>query len=211
MKKRLKLEFLRKGKLITIEGIDGAGKTTFAEALYEKLKEKGINCVFSYEPTSGPFGKKIKEILTKGEKNSQELRTLFLKDRMWHVENIIIPALEKGKWVILDRYYLSTLAYQGSQGLPFRELLVENETIAPIPDLVIYLDLPLEIAFERIKARKKKLSFFEKKEFLENVKKNYARFLEFFNYLVIDATKTVEENIKYTLEILNSKFKGSFS
>ncbi|MBO8144321.1 MAG: dTMP kinase [Thermodesulfobacterium sp.] len=211
LKKRLKLEFLRKGKLITIEGIDGAGKTTFAKALYEKLKEKGINCIFSCEPTFGPFGKKIKEILIKGENSSQELRALFLKDRMWHVENIIIPALEEGKWVILDRYYLSTLAYQGSQGLPLKELLVENETIAPIPDLIIYLDLPLEIAFERIETRKKKLSFFEKKEFLKNVKKNYAGFLGLFHYLIIDATKAVEENVRYALEFLNSKFKGPLS
>ena len=211
LKNRLKLEFFRKGKLIVIEGIDGAGKTTFAKALYESLKRKRIDCILSCEPTSGPFGKKIKEFLKKRNIDPQKLRNAFLKDRLWHVENLLFPALEKGKWIILDRYYLSTLAYQSSQGLPFKELLIENETIAPIPDLVIYLDLPLEIAFERIDTRKERISIFEKENFLIKVVEVYKKYLKWFNYLIINATKSIEENLKDTLEFLNSKFKGSFS
>lgn len=211
LKNRLKLEFFRKGKLIVIEGIDGAGKTTFAKALYESLKKKEIDCILSCEPTSGPFGKKIKEFLKKKNINPQKLRSAFLEDRLWHVENLLLPALEKGKWIILDRYYLSTLAYQSSQGLPFKELLIENETIAPIPDLVIYLDLPLEIAFERINTRKERISIFEKKNFLIKVVEVYKKYLKWFNYLIIDATKSIEENLKDTLEFLDSKFKSSFS
>jgi dTMP kinase len=134
-----------------------------------------------------------------------------LKDRLWHVENLIIPALKEGKWIILDRYYLSTLAYQGAQGFSLKELLMENETIAPIPDLVIYLDLPLDVAFERMENRKKDLSLFEKKDFLERVKKNYEKCLKLFNHIVIDATRPLEENLQYVLEFLDSKFKGPFS
>lgn len=211
LRNRLKFEFIRKGKLIVIEGIDGAGKTTFAKALYETLKKRGINCIFSCEPTFGPFGEKIKSALIKKESNLQDLRLLFLKDRKWHVENIIIPALEAQKWIILDRYYPSTLAYQSSQGLPFRELLIENETIAPIPDIVIYLELPLEVAFKRIGNREKRITIFEKREFLERVTETYKRCLKLFNYLIIDATKSVEENLKYLLEFLDSKFKSSLS
>lgn len=211
LRDRLKFEFLRKGKLIVIEGIDGAGKTTFAKALYENLKKKGRPVVFSSEPTSGPFGEKIKTFLTKKESDSQKLRFLFLKDRIWHVENIIIPSLEKGAFIILDRYYLSTLAYQSSQGFPFKELLIENETIAPIPDLVIYLDIPLEIAIERMTNREKRLTIFEKKEFLEKVMKTYKRCLRLFNHLVIDATKSIKENLRDLLEYLDSKFKGTLS
>jgi len=210
LKKRLSLEFFRKGKLIAVEGIDGAGKTTFSKALCEKLREKGIDSLFDFEPTSGPFGKRIREILEKKmEYSKEDLKSLFLKDRMWHVENLIIPALEEGKWIILDRYYLSTLAYQGSQGFSVRELLIENETIAPIPDLVIYLDLPSSEAFERIKNRK--LSFFENTNFLKKVDENYKNFLKLFNHLIVDAKKPLEENLKYVLEFLDSKFKGSFS
>ena len=211
LKNRLKLEFFRKGKLIVIEGIDGAGKTTFAKALYESLKKKEINCVLSCEPTSGPFGEKIKEFLKKKNIDPQKLKSAFLEDRLWHVENLLLPALEKGKWIILDRYYLSTLAYQSSQGLPFKELLIENETIAPIPDLVIYLDLPLKIAFERIDTRKERINIFEKENFLIKVVEVYKKYLKWFNYLIIDATKSIEENLKDTLEFLNSKFKSSFS
>jgi dTMP kinase len=211
LRNRLKFEFSRKGKLIAIEGIDGAGKTTFAKALYETLKKRGINCIFSYEPTSGPFGEKIKEALIKKESNPQDLRLLFLKDRKWHVEKIILPALEAQKWIILDRYYPSTLAYQSSQGLPLKELLIENETIAPTPDLVIYLDLPLEVAFKRIGNREKRLTIFEKREFLERVTETYKKCLKLFNYLIIDATKPVEENLEYLLKFLDSKFKGSLS
>jgi len=211
LRNRLKFEFIRKGKLIVIEGIDGAGKTTFAKALYETLKKRGINCIFSCEPTFGPFGEKIKSALIKKESNLQDLRLLFLKDRKWHVENIVIPALEAQKWIILDRYYPSTLAYQSSQGLPFRELLIENETIAPIPDIVIYLELPLEVAFKRIGNREKRITIFEKREFLERVTETYKRCLKLFNYLIIDATKSVEENLKYLLEFLDSKFKSSLS
>jgi|UniRef100_A0A7V5K4C9 dTMP kinase len=211
LRNRLKFEFSRKGKLIAIEGIDGAGKTTFAKALYETLKKRGINCIFSCEPTSGPFGEKIKSALIKKESNPQDLRLLFLKDRKWHVEKIILPALEAQKWIILDRYYPSTLAYQSSQGLPLKELLIENETIAPIPDLVIYLDLPLEVAFKRIGNREKRLTIFEKREFLERVTETYKKCLKLFNYLIIDATKPVEENLEYLLKFLDSKFKGSLS
>jgi dTMP kinase len=211
LRNRLKFEFSRKGKLIAIEGIDGAGKTTFAKALYETLKKRGINCIFSCEPTSGPFGEKIKSALIKKESNPQDLRLLFLKDRKWHVEKIILPALEAQKWIILDRYYPSTLAYQSSQGLPLKELLIENETIAPTPDLVIYLDLPLEVAFKRIGNREKRLTIFEKREFLERVTETYKKCLKLFNYLIIDATKPVEENLEYLLKFLDSKFKGSLS
>ncbi len=211
LRERLEIEFFRKGKLIVVEGIDGSGKTTFSKVLYEKLKEKKKKVMLSCEPTSGPFGKKIREILGKKKGDAWELRSLFLKDRMWHVKNLIIPALKEGRWVVLDRYYLSTLAYQTAQGFSLKELLIENETIAPIPDLVIYLDLPLDIAFKRMENRKKDLSLFEKEGFLKKVKKNYEDSLKLFNHLVIDATKSLEENVEDVLKVLNSKFEGSLS
>ncbi len=211
LKERLKLEFVRKGKLIVIEGIDGAGKTTFSKALAKILKEKGIDCILSAEPTFGPYGKKLRELLKNGNISVSEINEYFLKDRKWHVENILIPALNKGKWIILDRYYLSTIAYQGAQGLSLKDLIIENETIAPLPDLIVFLDLPLDLAFERINNRKEELSIFERKEFLEKVSKIYKAYLPWFSHVVLKAELSIEENLNKLLSYLDSKFKGSFS
>ncbi len=210
LRNRLKYEFLRKGKIIAVEGIDGAGKTTLSKALYEDLKKEKINCILSEEPTISSFGQKLKELLKK-ETNPIELKKLFLKDRKWHVEKLIIPAIENGKWVILDRYYLSTVAYQGAQGLDEKSLLKENETIAPIPDLVIYLDLQVKEALKRINNRSRKTEIFEKEEFLTKVDTIYKRYLRWFNYLILNAENPLEENLKLIKQYLNGEFKGSFS
>jgi len=211
VKKRLELEFVRKGRLIVVEGIDGAGKTTLSKALHKRLKEKGIDCIFSCEPTTGPYGKELRNLLKKEKLSPQELTEYFLKDRRWHVENIILPALEDGKWIVLDRYYLSTIAYQGAQGLSLKKLLMENETIAPSPDLIIFLNIPVELAIERVNKRGEELSIFEKKEFLRRVSEIYHKFLPWYNHIICDATLPVELNLKKILEHLNSEFKSAFT
>ncbi len=211
LRKRLELEFLRKGKLLVIEGIDGAGKTTISNVLFKVLKNKGINCILSTEPTSGPYGKKLREVLKKGGVSPFQIKEYFLKDRLWHVKNIVIPALDQGKWVVLDRYYLSTIAYQGAQGLNPKELFLENETIAPTPDLVIFLDVSVDQALKRINIRDEELSIFEKKEFLKKVEGTYKRYLPWFNYLIVDARDSVEKIINKILKFLDSELKSSFS
>ena len=202
LKDRLTFEFVRKGKLIVIEGIDGAGKTTLAKALYEALKNKGIKILISHEPTDSYFGKKLKLLLTSQKTSPKEICEYFLKDRFWHVQNVIIPALKDGYFILLDRYYLSTLAYQGAYGLDLNSLLIENETISPLPDLVIYLDVSLDVAFQRIKNRKKEISIFENSLFLQKVSEIYKYFLNYFNHIVIDGNLSVEENVIKILEIL---------
>ena len=211
LRNRLEYEFQRKGKIIAIEGIDGAGKTTLSKILYDKLKKEKIECILSAEPTDGPFGKKLKELLKKEKIDSLEFKQLILKDRKWHVEKLIIPSIKNGRWVILDRYYLSTIAYQGAQGLDEKTLLIENETIAPTPDLVIYLDLSIKEALKRINNRKKGIQIFEKKEFLTKVDAIYKKYLKWFNCLILEAESPLEENLKLIKEYLNSKFEGTFS
>ena len=208
---KFKLDFVREGKLVVIEGIDGAGKTTFACALTSLLKRFNINVRFSAEPTSGPYGQKLKELLKKEKVKRKEIKELFLKDRKWHVENIILPALKNGEFVILDRYYLSTVAYQGAQGFSIKELLKENETIAPLPDLVIFLNILPEIAIQRIKNREKEKTCFEKLDFLKKVAEIYEIILPNFKFLKLDATSSVEKNVDFTWEYLKSKFKSALS
>ena len=199
LKRKIFLEFVRKGKLIVVEGIDGAGKTTFCEALYKRLLDMGKKVVLSHEPTNGPYGKKIKEMLLQRNLNGKELLKYFYLDRKWHVENIILPALEEGKVVLLDRYYLSTVAYQGAQGEDPEEILRENEKIAILPDLVIFLDIEPELALERVSKRGVK-SYFEKVEFLQKVKALYYKYLPYFSHIKISGTAPLENSTSLVIE-----------
>src|SRR5579862_9479426 len=102
--------------LIAVEGIDGAGKTTQVKMLRDALERAGLAVVASKEPTSGQWGRIIKESATSGRRTPEEELDLFIKDRAEHVENLIAPAMKDGKIVLLDRYFYSTIAYQGSRG-----------------------------------------------------------------------------------------------
>lgn len=150
---------IRKGKLIVFEGIDGTGKSTHINRLKEKLEERGVRVVTGYEPTHGQWGKKLRESASTGRLPIEEEVSLFLKDRQEHVENVIAPALARGEWVLLDRYYLSMMAYQGARGQDTAAIRRANEEFAPIPDMVIWLDIPVEVAFERIGSRGERDAF----------------------------------------------------
>ena len=199
---RLKVEFVRKGKLIVIEGIDGSGKTTVIRSLENTLKELKLPVKVSQEPTNGPFGRKLRELLKVGG-SANEILELFLKDREEHIKNEVIPELNKGTWLILDRYYLSTVAYQGAQGFSIKELLTKNETIAPIPDMVVFLDISVKDALKRITCRGNEKTIFEKEDFLKKVKAIYEKILTKFCCIKVDATNSISEITKRVLEGLS--------
>ncbi|MDK2861740.1 MAG: dTMP kinase [Thermodesulfobacterium sp.] len=212
LEERLKIEFKRKGKLIVFEGIDGAGKTTVSKLLVKALEDQGVSVFWGCEPTSqGPYGKVLREKLQQREAHPLEIKQLFLKDREWNVKNFILPKLKEGAWIVLDRYYLSTLSYQGAQGFDLKSLFIKNETIAPLPDLVVYLDLTIDEALKRLNSTRDNLTFFEKTEFLTKVRENYLKILPWFNHVKLDATKPLEENLNYLIETLHRKFKSSLS
>jgi len=140
------------GFFVVVEGIDGTGKTTLARNIYLRLKNKGFSAIFTFEPTDGPWGKKLRRsFAAHGRLTPQEELELFLKDRKEHVEKIIRPSLEQGKIVVCDRYYFSTMAYQGARGLDPEAIRKTNEIFAPMPDLVLLLELDPETAIKRIK------------------------------------------------------------
>ncbi len=205
LKARLEIEFYRKGKLIVFEGIDGVGKSTLFQLLQREREFSSF--LFSYEPTLGIYGQKIRELLKTKKADPYELLEFFLKDRREHVEKLILPALKKGKVLLLDRYYLSTLAYQGEEET-FLELLKQNETFAPLPDLVIYLELEPEEALKRIHHRNQTLHLFEREGELKRIAFNYHKILPLFNYEAVSAWKSVEtllEEIKAILKEFLSK------
>ena len=157
---------MSKGTFIVIEGIDGTGKSTQAKRLGEWYEAQGREVVLSFEPTKGPWGTKLRESMTAGRLNAEEELELFIKDRRQHVEELIQPALDAGKVVILDRYYFSTMAYQGARGFDPQAIRERNEAFAPRPDLLLILDLDVDTAHQRIGRRGDSTNEFEQRDTL---------------------------------------------
>jgi len=138
------------GLLIAIEGIDGAGKTTQVGLLGEALKAAGEAVVLSKEPTDGPWGQRIRQSAQTGRLPLEQELEAFVEDRKEHIEHTVQPALADKKIVVLDRYFYSTVAYQGARGADRVELLDRMKSFAPVPDLVLLLDVEPVLAVARI-------------------------------------------------------------
>lgn len=166
----------RDGRLFAFEGLDGSGKSTQLALLAEALKKEGYQVVATREPTDGPFGRRIRQLLTnRGECSSEEELELFMADRRQHVDSLILPALLEGKIVMTDRYYLSTAAYQGAVGHDPNAILTANEAFAPPPDLCFFLSVPVHTGLLRItEGRGERPNDFEKESNLQLVQKIFA-------------------------------------
>ena len=160
----------RRGLLIVFEGLDGAGKTTQLDLLYDYLSGQGYDAVRLREPTDGPWGQKLRRLMVHGRGDVTPDTELewFLNDRREHVDQRIRPALNRKQIVLLDRYYFSTLAYQGALGCDPQSIRARNEAFAPPPDLLLLLDLPPEVGWRRLKQRGMP-SHFERLDYLERV------------------------------------------
>lgn len=158
---------MQPGTFIVIEGIDGTGKSTQVRRLAEWFTAHGREVVVSREPTDGPWGRKLRESAASGRLEPAQELEYFLNDRRQHVDEVIVPALAAGKVVILDRYYFSTMAYQGARGFDPAEIRRLNEAFAPLPDLLLILDLEVDAAHGRIGTRGDTANEFEQRESLE--------------------------------------------
>ncbi|MEE8378608.1 MAG: dTMP kinase [Candidatus Aminicenantaceae bacterium] len=184
---------VKKGILIVFEGIDGSGKSTQIQILRNILDDKGLDVVVFREPSHGPWGQKIKEKAAFPDSLSpEEELELFVNDRKDNVQKNLRPALAKNKIVLLDRYYFSTMAYQGAKGLDVEKIRLLNEKFAIRPDLVFILDVDAGRALHRIQDRKNKDLLFERLDYLVEVRKEYSRF-EGENIFHINSEKTPEE------------------
>ena len=164
------------GRLLALEGLDGCGKSTQVAALAATLRGAGHDVVVTREPTDGAVGRRIRELARSGSRvPPEEELDRFVEDRRAHVAEVIRPALEASRLVVTDRYYLSTVAYQGARGLDADAILAESEAEFPVPDLAILLEIEPALALERVGARGGTPEpAFEQGEFLERVVANYG-------------------------------------
>ena len=147
----------------------------------------------SFEPTNGPWGKKLRDSATTGRLSIEDELEYFINDRREHVEQLIIPTIKSGGIVILDRYYFSTMAYQGARGIDPEAIRVKNETFAPQPDILIILDLDVDIALQRIGVRDGEANEFEKRESLDFCRKLFLSLKDETYAYVIDANTDITE------------------
>ena len=195
-----------KGIFIVIEGIDGTGKSTQARKLSEWFVSQGREVVLSREPTDGPWGKKLRESAASGRLSPKDELDYFLKDRRQHVDESITPSLAAGKVVILDRYYFSTMAYQGARGFDPTEIRQLNEAFAPIPDLLIILDLDVDTALSRIGSRGDSANEFEKRESLERCREIFLSLKEEPFACIIDSTGELDMVSACIIECIRSHY-----
>ena len=179
---------LKKGILIVLEGIDGAGKSTQARLLLRTLRSLGFAAVYFREPTRGKWGREIKKLAKRSSSlTPEEELDLFIRDRKENIRTNLRPALRQRKAVILDRYYFSSIAYQGAKGISPALIKRENEKFAVRPDLVFILDIRAGEGLDRIHHRKKKDLLFERERYLARVRRIFQGF-QGRKFIHLDAT-----------------------
>lgn len=195
----------QRGRLIVFEGIDGTGKSTQIQLLARHLRACGVEVVTDFEPTRGPWGMKVRRAAVSGSRLSiEEEIDCLLQDRREHVRELIEPSLERGVWVLLDRYYLSMMAYQGATGVNVEEIRAMNEAFVTIPDLAFWLDITPEMAMDRMNARGNGKDAFENEAFLQACYAIYSA-MEMPWLHRIEADGTVEETHARIREVLREE------
>lgn len=189
---------------IVFEGIDGAGKSTQAEMLYHFCRQYAP-AVMLREPTDSIWGQSIRKIL-KGQKTAphEDILELFIKDREYDVANNIIPSLQDGRVVIMDRYFYSNAAYQANDTLMPKDIIALNINKGfPIPDRTYFIDIEPIIALERIRKRSNDApEIFEKLGVLQKIRRNYQ--------IIIDESFAVIPADNHPAGVIFNKVKDDF-
>ncbi|MBD3406695.1 MAG: dTMP kinase [Candidatus Lokiarchaeota archaeon] len=199
------------GHLFVLEGIDGAGKTEVCHHVAGHLLEKGLDVIILREPTDeSKWGKRIRQKSQRGELTPSEELELFIRDRDWNIQNRLLPAMEKGQIVLMDRYFFATGAYQStSTGIHWSEILKRNreEINALEPDIIFILDIPAEQGLCRVMGRGCETNQqFEKLDRLVQVRQRYLEMAErdTGNYFLIDATLPLEKVVDSVQNVILS-------
>jgi dTMP kinase len=198
---------MSRGKFITLEGIDGAGKSSHLDFLVEQVATRGFESVLTREPGGTPAGEKIREVVLHAAMNSKAEALMVFAARADHVATVIEPALAAGRWVVCDRFTDATYAYQcGGRGLP-REYVGGLERLVHPglqPDATFLFDLDPALAHQRQRARKRAADRFEEQDvdffrrvreaYLERAREHSRRFH------LVDATGS-QQDVRDRLEV----------
>lgn len=201
---------MEKGKLIVFEGLDGAGTTTQMKILGKEYEERGKKVFVTHEPTDNPIGRIVRSALRKEFSTTPSaLALLYASDRDDHLYNKeygIDKYKNEGYNVISDRYFYSSIAYQGVE-CDYNYILSLNSRF-PHADVIIYIDTPVEDSMRRIEKRGEEKELFEKSEYLKKVRDNYTSLFSSLpdgvKLIKIDGTKTIESISKEIISFLES-------
>lgn len=187
------------GKFITLEGVDGAGKTSHIEFIKEYLTNLKLDFIMTREPGGTELGERLREILLHDEMTPKTETILMFAARNEHIEKVIRPGLTSGAIVISDRFTDASYAYQsGGKGVEDEEIDVLKDLVQKNlqPDLTFLFDLPVEVSIQRLK-KTRKLDKFEKeeKDFHENVRKKYLMIAKNNpkRFSVLNSEKSIDE------------------
>lgn len=193
---------VKKGKFIAFEGIDGSGKSTQIQLLTDRLKEMGVSCYRTMEPTDSPIGSLIHQIMTGRMKTDNKvIAGLFVADRLDHLLNDVnglLPKIQEGTTVVTDRYYFSSYAYH-SVDMPMEWVIQANAQSKELlqPTVTIFIDVDPDTALDRIAKNRQHQELFEKKSRLVKVREKYLeafeRLKEEETIVIIDGNRSQEE------------------
>jgi dTMP kinase len=188
--------FMR-GKFITFEGIDGAGKSTHIGFVADFLASRGKTVVTSREPGGTPLGEKLRDLLLHEKMHLETEALLMFASRREHMAQLIEPAIARGDWVLSDRFTDASFAYQsGGRGLDRNKMEALEAWVHPHlqPDLTLLFDVPLEVARRRLDATRT-LDKFEREQaqFFEKCRNEYLRRAQQFpqRFCVLDSTRSI--------------------
>lgn len=200
---------MARGKFLTLEGLDGAGKTTHLIWLVETLRGRGHTVVQTREPGGTPLGEKLRALLLSDPMHLETEALLMFAARREHIAQVIEPALARGDWVMCDRFTDASFAYQGGgRGLARQKLSVLEQWVQNglQPDLTLLFDVPTDLARSRVTGMGRELDRFEREqaEFFERVRNEYlARAAGSAGRIqIIDAARSLAEIQKSLEEII---------
>jgi dTMP kinase len=200
---------MSRGKFITLEGIDGAGKSTHISGIADFLRGRGRRVVVTREPGGTPLGEKLRAVLLSQAMTIDTEALLMFAARREHIAQVIAPALAQGSWVISDRFTDATYAYQGSGGGMAKDRIAVLERWVHdglLPDLTLVFDVPVAVALARLPKNRKDRFESEDKAYFERVRAGYLEraAAEPHRVRVVDGSRPLDDVKKAVEDIIST-------